>query len=96
LTKLSGSSSEQQQTARERAVLAGEMQAAQQIQQMLIEPGLKTMSGLCIEVAFVPMQEVGGDFYTCHILQTGRQRILLGDVSGKGAAAERRARQFRR
>jgi len=33
------------------------------------------------------MREVGGDFYLCRVLPNGHQRILLGDVSGKGAAA---------
>ena len=33
------------------------------------------------------MRDVGGDFYSCRILPGNRQRILLGDVSGKGAAA---------
>jgi hypothetical protein len=78
---------EQQQTAQERAILAGEMLAAQQVQSMLAPAALDTMPGLRIEVAFRPVREVGGDFYACHILPENRQRILLGDVSGKGAAA---------
>jgi serine phosphatase RsbU (regulator of sigma subunit) len=78
---------EQQQTARERAVLAGEMQAAQQVQSMLAPAVLDTAPGMRIEVAFHPVREVGGDFYSCRILPGNRQRILLGDVSGKGAAA---------
>lgn len=78
---------EQQQTAQERAILAGEMQAAQQVQSMLAPAVLKTVRGMRIEVAFRPIREVGGDFYSCHILPGNRQRILVGDVSGKGAAA---------
>ncbi|HEX4036932.1 MAG TPA: PP2C family protein-serine/threonine phosphatase [Acidobacteriaceae bacterium] len=78
---------EQQQTARERAILAGEMQAAQQVQCMLAPSVLDTVPGMRIDVAFHPIREVGGDFYSCRILPGNRQRILLGDVSGKGAAA---------
>jgi phosphoserine phosphatase RsbU/P len=78
---------EQQQTAHERAMLAGEMQAASEIQRMLAPTSLETAPGLRIEVAFHPMREVGGDFYLCRVLPDGRQRILVGDVSGKGAAA---------
>jgi serine phosphatase RsbU (regulator of sigma subunit) len=33
------------------------------------------------------MRDVGGDFYFCCVLDDGRQRVLMGDVSGKGAAA---------
>ena len=32
-------------------------------------------------------REVGGDFYLCRALPNGAQRVLLGDVSGKGVAA---------
>jgi len=78
---------EQQQMARERAILAGEMQAASEIQQMLAPSKIDTAPGLRIEVAFRPMREVGGDFYLCRVLPDGRQCVLLGDVSGKGAAA---------
>ncbi len=78
---------EQQQTAKDRAVLAGEMQAASEIQRMLAPSTIETAPGIQIEVAFFPMREVGGDFYLCRVLPDGRQRILIGDVSGKGAAA---------
>jgi hypothetical protein len=78
---------EQQQTARDRTLLAGEMQAAGEIQRMLAPTTIDTAPGLKIDVAFHPMREVGGDFYLCRVLSDGRQRVLLGDVSGKGAAA---------
>jgi hypothetical protein len=78
---------EQQQTARERAILASEMQAAQQVQAMLAPAAIDTAPGLHIEVAFHSMREVGGDFYLCRVLPDGRQRIVIGDVSGKGTAA---------
>jgi serine phosphatase RsbU (regulator of sigma subunit) len=78
---------EQQQTAQERAILAGEMLAAQRVQSMLAPVVLDAMPGCRIEVAFLPAREVGGDFYACRLLSDNRQRILIGDVSGKGAAA---------
>jgi len=71
----------------ERALLAGELQAARQIQAMLAPAQIPTIPGLAIDVAFHPMRDVGGDFYLCRVLANGRQRLLLGDVSGKGAAA---------
>jgi Stage II sporulation protein E (SpoIIE) len=80
-------SREQRQTSRERAVLAGEMQAAQQVQRILAPTVLDTVPGIRLAAAFHPIREVGGDFYSCCILPGNRQRILLGDVSGKGAAA---------
>jgi len=78
---------DQREVAEERAVLAGEMQAAQTIQRMLVPTTAQTVPAIRLKVAFQPMREVGGDFYQCRILPDGTQRILLGDVSGKGAAA---------
>jgi hypothetical protein len=78
---------DQQRMAQERAELAGEMQAASEIQQMLAPSQIETAPGLRVAVAFHPMREVGGDLYLCRVLPDGRQRVLLGDVSGKGAAA---------
>jgi Stage II sporulation protein E (SpoIIE) len=78
---------EQRQITEDRALLAGELQAASQIQRMLAPATLVSAPGLHIEVAFHPMREVGGDFYLCRVLPDGTQRVLLGDVSGKGSAA---------
>ena len=78
---------DQRRVMEERALLAGEMQAASEIQRMLAPAKIDTAPGLQIEVAFHPMREVGGDFYLCRVLPGGRQRVLVGDVSGKGAAA---------
>jgi len=78
---------EQRQIADQRSALAGEMDAAQKMQRALIPASIDSPSGSKIDIAFRPAREVGGDFYSCRILPAGRQRILLGDVSGKGAAA---------
>ncbi|HEY2472904.1 MAG TPA: PP2C family protein-serine/threonine phosphatase [Terracidiphilus sp.] len=78
---------EQRQAVEERAILAGEMHAAQQVQQLLAPAVLDALPGMSIEVAFHPIREVGGDFYDSAKLPPNRQRILIGDVSGKGAAA---------
>jgi sigma-B regulation protein RsbU (phosphoserine phosphatase) len=78
---------DQRRITEERAMLSGEMQAAREIQQMLAPDQLPCAPGLSLCVAFRPMREVGGDFYLCRVLADGRQRILLGDVSGKGTAA---------
>jgi Stage II sporulation protein E (SpoIIE) len=78
---------DQRRTASERAVLAGEMLAAQEIQRMLVPQKASTAPAIRLGIAFQPMREVGGDFYQCSVLPDGTQRILVGDVSGKGAAA---------
>jgi hypothetical protein len=78
---------QQRQITEERALLAGELHAAREIQRMLAPIRLPSAPGFAIEVAFRPMRDIGGDFYLCRVLEDGRQRLLVGDVSGKGAAA---------
>jgi len=71
----------------ESAILRGEFSAARQIQRMLVPEKLDVAPGMTIGAAFLPASEVGGDFYHCRILKQGVQRVLIGDVSGKGVAA---------
>jgi sigma-B regulation protein RsbU (phosphoserine phosphatase) len=75
------------QTNRERAALAADMRAAQEIQRILVPQRIESAPGLEVEAIFLPAQEVGGDFYRFRVLKDGTQWMLLGDVSGKGAAA---------
>ena len=75
------------QTNSDRAALAGEMLAAQGIQRSLVSAAIEVLPSLDLQIAFLPARDVGGDFYNLRILPGNRQRILLGDVSGKGAAA---------
>ncbi len=74
-------------TNRERALLHGEMQAARHIQRLLVPETIDSTAGWKIDAVFLPARDVGGDFYLCRPLPDGRQRIMLGDVSGKGTAA---------
>jgi len=74
-------------TNRDRAALQGEMDAARRIQQLLVPPTIESTAGWNVDAAFLPAREVGGDFYHCGALPGGRQRVILGDVSGKGTAA---------
>ena len=78
---------DQHQITQEHATLAGELNAAREIQFLLSPDKVISIPGVAIEVAFRPMRDVGGDFYLCRILVSGTQRLLIGDVSGKGAAA---------
>lgn len=78
---------DQRTVIEERALLAGEMQSARTIQRMLSPAHIATAPGIAINVDFRPMREVGGDFYLSRVLKDGRQRLIVGDVSGKGTAA---------
>jgi hypothetical protein len=78
---------QQRIAADERAELRGELTAARQVQHLLIPGKADVAAGVTVSAAFLPAHDVGGDFYLCRALPGGAQRVLLGDVSGKGVAA---------
>ena len=78
---------EQRIAADERAEMRGELTAARQVQHLLVPDKMQVTPGVTVSSAFLPAHEVGGDFYLCRALPNGAQRVLLGDVSGKGVAA---------
>ena len=73
--------------SREKARAAAEFQAAREIQQTLVPASLPHVAGYALNAAYIPAEEVGGDFY--QLLEQGSDGalIVLGDVSGKGLAA---------
>ena len=70
-----------------------EMAAARSIQQILIPNEVPSIPGLTVESAYLPAQEVGGDFFQVLPLEQNSEAdrpsafIVLGDVSGKGLKA---------
>jgi serine phosphatase RsbU (regulator of sigma subunit) len=71
-----------------------EIAAARSIQQILIPEELPSIPGLRIESAYLPAQEVGGDFFQILPIPNPDEDpdkpsafIILGDVSGKGLKA---------
>lgn len=78
---------EQQQTAKDRAVLAGEMRSARSVQQVIIPEVIPSVPGFRIESVYKPAGEVGGDFFQILPTPAGGVLIVIGDVSGKGMPA---------
>lgn len=64
-----------------------EIAVARELQQQLVPLALPAMAGLKLEAAYLPAQEVGGDFYQVIEQKDGAALILVGDVSGKGLKA---------
>jgi hypothetical protein len=73
--------------SREQARSAAELGAAREIQQRLVPAALPEFPGFHLEAAYLPAQEVGGDFYQVLEQQDGYALIVVGDVSGKGLKA---------
>ena len=79
---------EQQQTARKRAVLSGEIQAARSVQRYLIPEHLPHTPRIAIESEYRPALDVGGDFFqVLPQASDGSLLIVIGDVAGKGVEA---------
>ena len=64
-----------------------ELEAAREIQQRLVPKSIPALTGCHIETAYLPAEEVGGDFYQILPRQDGSLVIAIGDVSGKGLKA---------
>jgi Stage II sporulation protein E (SpoIIE) len=75
------------ETISRKNTLEQEFTNAREIQQLLIPEELPEVKGYLLTSAYVPAQEVGGDFFQIIPLKTGATLILLGDVSGKGLKA---------
>jgi phosphoserine phosphatase RsbU/P len=74
-------------TSVEQAHLAGEIFAAQQVQQLLVPAPRITVGQYQIESAYLPSEQVGGDFFQLVPHEDGSLLIVVGDVSGKGLKA---------
>ena len=72
------------------AAIERELQSARELQQVLIPETLPQLSGYALASAYIPAQEVGGDFFQVIPLEgehADSTLIVLGDVSGKGLKA---------
>jgi hypothetical protein len=72
---------------RREAQLAAELEAAREVQQVLLPDQLDQCSGFVVECVYLPAQEVGGDFFQQIGDGKGGMLIVVGDVSGKGLPA---------
>jgi phosphoserine phosphatase RsbU/P len=75
------------QVSRQQSVLEGELEAARQVQQVILPEQMEAIPGFTVESVYQPAQQVGGDFF--QILPTEDNGLLLvvGDVAGKGLPA---------
>ena len=67
--------------------VTGELEAARQVQQILIPQEIPTVPGIRIDALYMPAGEVGGDFFQVVPTQGRGVLVVVGDVSGKGMPA---------
>ena len=75
------------QEALEARQLQAEMEEARKIQVNLIPDMLPDIPGYEVAGHYEPRGPVGGDYYDCIALPTGRWGLAIADVSGKGMQA---------
>jgi phosphoserine phosphatase RsbU/P len=73
--------------AQQQAHLETEMAAAREVQQIILPEQLERVPGFSIESAYVPAQQVGGDFFQILPAPEGSLLLVIGDVAGKGLPA---------
>ncbi|HEY2857540.1 MAG TPA: PP2C family protein-serine/threonine phosphatase, partial [Terracidiphilus sp.] len=74
-------------TRRHEEHLAGELEAARIVQQILIPDEIPEVPGFTIKSCYIPAGEVGGDFFQILPIKNGGVLAVIGDVSGKGMPA---------
>ena len=64
-----------------------ELELAREIQQSILPRTLPDIDGLCVAACYLPMSDIGGDFYDFDTQQTDRLGVIVADVSGHGVPA---------
>jgi len=72
---------------REKALLESEMAAAREVQRVIVPENAESFSGFRVDTAYVPAQQVGGDFFQILSDGDGGMLVVVGDVAGKGLPA---------
>jgi phosphoserine phosphatase RsbU/P len=73
--------------SRQQALMESELEAARQVQQVILPDAMETVPGFRVETVYQPAQQVGGDFFQVIPAGTGGMLVVVGDVAGKGLPA---------
>jgi hypothetical protein len=73
--------------SRRQAVIEAELEAAQQVQQVLVPERINVVPGFAVDPVYEPAQQVGGDFFQILPAEDGGLLVIVGDVAGKGLPA---------
>jgi len=73
--------------SREQALLQREIEAAKEVQQVILPEAVESVTGFRIESVYEPAQQVGGDFFQILPATESGLLLVIGDVAGKGLPA---------
>ena len=74
-------------TSREQERAQAELEAARNMQEVMLPQQIGSTPGFAIEAVYIPAQEVGGDFFRLFPCADESLLLVIGDVSGKGVKA---------
>jgi len=76
------------QALRDKKKIDAQLEAARQIQSMLLPQEVATPEGYSLAARYLPCEAVGGDCYdVLDLEESGRTGFAVGDISGKGLTA---------
>jgi sigma-B regulation protein RsbU (phosphoserine phosphatase) len=73
--------------SRRQALIDSELEAARQVQQVLVPEHIASVPGFSVASVYLPAQQVGGDFFQIIPDDFGGLLLVIGDVAGKGLPA---------
>jgi phosphoserine phosphatase RsbU/P len=73
--------------SRQQALLEGELEAAREVQQVILPEQVESVPGFTVESVYQPARQVGGDFFQILPDGDGGLLVVVGDVAGKGLPA---------
>jgi serine phosphatase RsbU (regulator of sigma subunit) len=69
------------------AAMSRELELARKIQQSILPRSLPEVRGLEVAACYLPMSQIGGDFYDFDTHHPGRLGLIVADASGHGVPA---------
>ena len=75
------------QSRRELKMMETEYRHAREIHRRLLPDKIAEIQNLAVDSLYIPLRDIGGDFYTIEYLADGRVLFVLADVQGHGLPA---------
>lgn len=64
-----------------------ELEAAKRIQQFIIPHNFSFIQAPTVSGRYIPIEDIGGDFFDCYAIDNNRTAFLIADVTGHGIPA---------
>ncbi|TYB32108.1 MAG: SpoIIE family protein phosphatase [Candidatus Mcinerneyibacterium aminivorans] len=69
------------------SIINKELAIAKKIQDSIIPKTVPHLNHVTVDAKYIPMEQVGGDFYDFHVIDENKFGIFISDVSGHGIPA---------